>query len=294
MQSVNIILSNSKRYNHHILILKFSIMIMTTELAAGGINHYGSTQKEEELLVVGIPGAMMDRNHHHTSSHKHPSRPSSWKTKKFMVLGIIGGMAAAVVVATVFWSVLGDSSSGPAARTGQSILGRRKRPPKNYHKVMVINQTPYDVQPRSRLNPSRQYTHVGYLDSFYCFQSSHYLDDPGFLAGQTWTAPSRGSCLVNKIVAVLSLPDGRGVLQCTNYVAEYPADTVFSKYDPVTADSVFYIQMGGGDGCCVQKHTRMRGLQRPECGSKQTEQRNPDYDYNTTYERVSYDSIGSW
>ena len=268
-------------------------MIMTTELAAGGINHYGSTQKEEELLVVGIPGAMMDRNPHHTSSHKHPSRPL-WKTKKFVVLGIIGGMAAAVVVATVFWSVLGDSSSGPAARTGQSILGRRKRPPKNYHKVMVINQTPYDVQPRSRLNPSRQYTHVGYLDSFYCFQSSHYLDDPGFLAGQTWTAPSRGSCLVNKIVAVLSLPDGRGVLQCTNYVAEYPADTVFYKYDPVTADSVFYIQMGGGDGCCVQKHTRMRGLQRPECGSKQTEQRNPDYDYNTTYERVSYDSIGSW
>ena len=73
---------------YYYTILKFSIM--TTELVAGGeINDYGSTQKKEELLV-GIPGAMMDRNHHHhtSTSNKPPSRPL-WKTKKFVVLGMI-------------------------------------------------------------------------------------------------------------------------------------------------------------------------------------------------------------
>ena len=90
----------------------------TKFVAAGDINDYGSTQQEEELLV-GIPCAMMDHNHHLTSSSKHPSRPL-WKTKKF-VLGIIGVMAAVVVVAsaTLFLSVLQDSSASGPAQTGE-------------------------------------------------------------------------------------------------------------------------------------------------------------------------------
>ena len=64
-------------------------------------------------------------------------------------------------------------------------------------------------------------------------------------------------------------------LQCTNYDDE-----------PGTADSGFYIRMGGGDGCCVQKHTR--SLQGRECGPEQTYVHNPDYNYNynTTKESI--------
>ena len=96
--------------------------------------------------------------------------------------------------------------------------------------VTVVNDTPYDVRPLSRQNPSLQYTHVGYLLDFRYQNSlgmrnvcwSDHFDDPGIKAGQRWMASSsRGTCLVNKVVAVLSLPDGRGVLQCTNYEYEH-------------------------------------------------------------------------
>ena len=95
--------------------------------------------------------------------------------------------------------------------------------------VTVINNTPYDVRPLSQQNESLEYTRVGYDGC-----TSDYFDDPGIKAGQKWTSSSRrGLCLVTKIVAVLTLPDGRGVLQCTNY--ESSADTVF------TAHSIYYI-----------------------------------------------------
>ena len=85
------------------------------------------------------------------------------------------------------------------------------------------------MRPLRRQNPSLEYTHVGYLlkipshyslDDDWCW--SDRFDDPGIKAGQRWMASSsRGTCLENKIVAVLTLPDGRGVLQCTNYEYEH-------------------------------------------------------------------------
>ena len=56
---------------------------------------------------------------------------------------------------------------------------------------------------------------------------------------------------MNKIVAVLTLPNGRGVLQCTNYERSGTADP----------NSFYYIIMGGGDGCCVRN-----SRQSQECG----------------------------
>ena len=61
---------------------------------------------------------------------------------------------------------------------------------------------------------------------------------------------------MNKIVAVLTLPNGRGVLQCTNY--EDASGTSNYNY-------VYYIHMGGGDGCCVRN-----SRQSSECGPEQT------------------------
>ena len=79
----------------------------TTLVAAGDIDDYGATHDDEDLVVP---------------FRQPPSRrSSSWKTKK-VVLGIIGVTAAVVVAgATVFWSVLTDSSPG-LAHTGQSCM----------------------------------------------------------------------------------------------------------------------------------------------------------------------------
>merc|ERR1740117_769433 len=61
---------------------------------------------------------MMDRNHH--TSNKHPRSPS-WTNTTKVVLGIIGLTAVVVVSsATLFFSVIMDSSR--QARTGQSFL----------------------------------------------------------------------------------------------------------------------------------------------------------------------------
>ena len=207
-------------------MLKFSIM--ATELVADGdINDYGSTQKEEELLV-GIPCAMMDHNHHLTSSSKHPSRPL-WKTKKF-VLGIIGVMAAVVVVAsaTLFLSVLRDFSSSGPARTGQLFLLQF------YPYVTITNKTPYHVRDTAR-------SYVLYLGC------GEYSIAGGLAAGQTWTASSRGLCLVYRIYASLTLPDTHTPtsiisgqeLHCTPYASTG------------TAYSIYSVIMKGDDACCV-------------------------------------------
>ena len=81
-----------------------------TLVVAGDIEGYGATHDED--LVV--PVAMLDQNrnpHHPTNSSKTPSsRPSLWTTKKIVVLGIIMG----VMAATLFVSVLRESSrNGP-------------------------------------------------------------------------------------------------------------------------------------------------------------------------------------
>ena len=114
-------------------------------------------------------------------------------------------------------SVRGDSSFGPG-QTGQSVLGRfvgRNEP------VTVLNRTPYPVRPLSRENSLLAYPNVGYLLDYPhvgykggCVEDQ--FDDPGIKAGYQWTSSTGSSCLVNKIVAVLELPAGRGVLTCTN------------------------------------------------------------------------------
>ena len=73
-------------------------------------------------------------------------------------------------------------------------------------------------------------------------------------------------CLVNKVVAVLTLPDGHGVLQCTNYE------------DSGTSNYRYHIYMGGGDGCCVRS-----SFQDRLCEPEQTHVRNPNYDYSTIH-----------
>ena len=70
-------------------------------MARGVVDHYGSTQQEELLLVV--PLAMLDPNN--TDSNHPRSRPS-WKTKKLMCTGIIGLTAAVASSALLFLSIL--------------------------------------------------------------------------------------------------------------------------------------------------------------------------------------------
>ena len=102
----------------HLLIKFFTIIYrnMATLVVVGEVGDYGSTQEG----LRGVPSEMLDHTYHTTNS-KHPSSPSSWNTKKAVVLGIIGLAAAVVSGATLFLSVLGDSSSGPA-RTEVAFL----------------------------------------------------------------------------------------------------------------------------------------------------------------------------
>ena len=191
---------------------------MNNTLVAGEINDYGSTQKEE-LLVV--PSAMMmDRNYHTNTKHYPSSSSPSWNTKKAVVLGIIGLTAVVVSSATLFFSVIMDSSR--QARTGQSFLLQG-----GYPRVTIKNDTPYDTLPGG--------TYV--LESSFC-HSDDILE--GIASRDTWTEPtSRGLCLVAKIAATLILPDGGGPLQCQDY------NSVGTSY------SIYSIIMDG-DRCCVR------------------------------------------
>jgi len=89
---------------------------MATLVVGGEVCDYGSTQVE----LRRVPSGMLDHIHHTTTNSKHPSSPSSWNTKKAVVLGIIGLTTAVVSSATLFFSGIMDSS-GPA-RTGESFL----------------------------------------------------------------------------------------------------------------------------------------------------------------------------
>ena len=79
-------------------------------MARGVVDHYGSTQQEELLLVV--PLAMLDPNN--TDSNHPRSRPS-WKTKKLMCTGIIGLTAAVASSALLFLSILDFSKQESTA-----------------------------------------------------------------------------------------------------------------------------------------------------------------------------------
>ena len=70
------------------------------------------------------------------------------------------------------------------------------------------------------------------------------------LAGQTWTASSRGACLVTRISATLTIPGRRtatrsGSLGCTPYTS---TGTSYSQYS---------ILMKGADACCVRSSNQI-------------------------------------
>ena len=205
------------------------------------IEGYGATHDED--LVV--PVAMLDRNPHPTSSTKqHSSSPPSWKTKKIVVLGIMMG----VMAATLFVSVLRDSSAGPsAARTGpESVLLQ------HYPYVTITNKTPYDVLPqfytKGYVLPQGGLQEGGGVSYTACESDFMY---EGLPAGQTWTATSRGLCLVWNVRVTLAYP--------SKYPRSHP------KYHPSqdyllcalysssgTSHSIYSILMKGDDACCVK------------------------------------------
>jgi hypothetical protein len=203
---------------------------MNNTLVAGEINDYGSTQKEE-LLVV--PSAMMDRNYHTNTKHYPSSSSPSWNTKKAVVLGIIGSMAVVVSSALLFFSVIIDSSG--QARTQSFLLHDGGI---GYPRVAIKNDTPYPV-------PYRSYVYINYAKSIGMGCRQDFIPE-GIVSGDTWTEPtSRGLCLVKKISAVLTLPDRTsnapyGELRCTPYKSSG------------TSYSIYSIIMDGDDRCCVR------------------------------------------
>ena len=206
-----------------------------TLLVAGDTEDYGATHDEDNRV---LPVAMLDWNPHPTSSKNQPSRrPSSWKIKR-VVLGIIIGVMAAVIVmssATGFLSLRKDTSPGP-----ESVLLQ------HYPFVTITNKTPYKVRPPKVGQQSVLY----FSDPMHWLCPSEYMYD-GLPAGQTWTATSRGLCLVWNVRVTLAYP--------SKYPRSHP------KYHPSqdyllcalysssgTSHSIYSILMKGDDACCVK------------------------------------------
>ena len=109
----------------------------------------------------------------------------------------------------------------------------------HYPYVTITNKTPYAT---NRYLPSigghqllDDKTYVKYATHF-C--SNDYIQEI-IVSGGTWTASSRGACLVTKIEATLTRPNG-GSWECDSYRSSG------------TSYSQFSIIMGyGDDGCCV-------------------------------------------
>ena len=210
-----------------------------TLVAAGDIEGYGATHDED--LVV--PVAMLDRNPHPStnSTKQQPSRrPSSWKTKKIVVLGLMIG----VMAATVFVSVLRDSSAGPSApRTGPEAVLLQ-----HYPYVTITNKTPYDVLPQFKPHIPPYYVlpqgglQEGGGVSYTACESDFMYE--GLPAGQTWTASSRGLCLVNKIHATLGYHTEDGEFHWVT-CARYTPHNIGTSY------SIYSVLMKGDDACCV-------------------------------------------
>ena len=195
-------------------------MANTLEVAEE-IDDYGATHGTD--LV--IPLTMLDRNPHPTRSNKqHPSSRPSWTTKT-VLLGIIGLTAAVVVVSSATLFFFGP----PAARTGpESVLLQ------HYPYVTITNKTPYQVW--NPLRPTDFQQSVSYV-LFFCKRDYYPMD--GVPAGQTWSASSRGLCLVSHVYATLYRPKEVFPIECTPYTSSG------------TAYSIFSIIMKGDEACCV-------------------------------------------
>ena len=186
-----------------------------------------------------IPLTMLEWNPHPTRSNKqHPSSRPLWTTKT-VVLGIIGLTAAVVVVssATVFFF------GPPAARTGpeSGLL-------QHYPYVTITNKTPYNVLPqfytksylyRTTVFPQGGLQEGGGISYLGCENDFIY---EGIPAGETWTAASRGLCLVYRIHATLGYHTEDG---------EFHWITCIPYNSPATSFSIYSIIMKGEDECCV-------------------------------------------
>ena len=62
----------------------------------------------------------------------------------------------------------------------------------------------------------------------------------GLPAGETWTASSRGACLITWVTATPTLPNLPDGLKCASY------------HSSGTSYSIFFILMKGDDACCVR------------------------------------------
>ena len=99
----------------------------------------------------------------------------------------------------------------------------------HYQYVTITNKTPYDTPQGKDNHCSVQY------HSPFCSDDGYSLP-----AQQTWTASSRGACLVHSISAILALPGLPDGLECTPYWSVMG-----------TSYSIFSILMKGDDACCV-------------------------------------------
>lgn len=200
-----------------------------TLVVAEEIDDYGATHDED--LVV--PLSMLDWNPQPTRNNKqHPNSRPSWTTKK-VVLGFIGFAAAVILVsrATVFFS------GSPAARTGpESVL-------LHYPYVKITNKTPYNMLPQfyteGYLFPQGGLQEGGGIEYLGCKSDFIY---EGIPAGETWTAASRGLCLVYRIHATLGYHTEDG---------EFHWITCIPYNSPATSFSIYSIIMKGEDECCV-------------------------------------------
>ena len=191
---------------------------------AEDIDDYGSTHGED---LVG-PLTLLNPTR---SNKQHPSSRPSWTTKKVVL--VIIGLTAAIVVssATLFFS------GPPADRTGpESVLI-------HYPYVAITNKTPYNMLPQfytdGYLFPQGGLQEGGGISYLGCKSDFIY---EGIPAGETWTAASRGLCLVYRIHATLGYHTEDG---------EFHWITCIPYNSPATSFSIYSIIMKGEDECCV-------------------------------------------
>ena len=111
----------------------------------------------------------------------------------------------------------------------------------HYPYVTITNKTPYATMAPYVTTAPPIYTKYGvWIEYESTFCSNDYVGD-AIASGGSWTASSRGACLVRTIHATLTIPVGyRKNLSCTHYWSVWG-----------TSYSQFSIIMDGDDACCV-------------------------------------------
>ena len=113
----------------------------------------------------------------------------------------------------------------------------------HYPYVAVTNKTPYaTTPPYASDNWPPHYIKYGISVAYALLNAGIFCSEDLVTevipSGGTWTASSRGACLVGAIYARVN-PDGRSYLECTPYKSSG------------TSYSIFSIIMKGDDACCV-------------------------------------------